>query len=417
MGISVKGADKKAFAQKTILDTIKTKYEEQRRQRNSNRNSKIPKYQYQYMFDDLDVVLDALRLVVLHVETNGQYNGLEQDKLLEFLYTFVPRFFNIDVTKVSERIGNISRSSPDEDDDDSIAAPTELVNGRGRRLHGKKTELRHRALDRVVNGTSRRGHKTSSAASGSRGSTPDLSFAADEEMGDISNRSHTASVNTETWLAVNPSPVAVQGTTPLHEDDANMHADQPFKRHYYSLYCNQSVFVFCYLFEIFYRRLKALKDTEEDVIEAVRRANRHKPAHDIGKIDKRNEDYFAPAEPGVKYYDRVLELIEDFIQNNIDEATFQDFLRRYYLRKGWALYSIQDLLKQLCRAAVSCSSTDAKDRTRDILAQYYTSRQSEEMSYNTEINLRKQTEKYLKDSEMFLIQYVSYYYCCELDIN
>jgi paired amphipathic helix protein Sin3a len=90
----------------------------------------------------------------------------------------------------------------------------------------------------------------------------------------------------------------------------------------------------------------------------------------------------------------------------MDETRYQDFFRRYYLKKGWALYTIQELLKSVCRQAAACSGSDNKDKTPDIIELFAENRDKEETTYNTEINLRKQVEKFVKDGEMFLIKYV-----------
>jgi hypothetical protein len=65
-----------------------------------------------------------------------------------------------------------------------------------------------------------------------------------------------------------------------------------------------------------------------------------------------------------------------------------------------------DLLKSLCRQGVICSSNDAKERTPDLLEQFYHDKELKEGSFNIEINLRKQADKYIKDGEVFVIRWV-----------
>ena len=82
-------------------------------------------------------------------------------------------------------------------------------------------------------------------------------------------------------------------------------------------------------------------------------------------------------------------------------------MRHYYLKTGWKVYTIQDLLKTLCRLALTCSSTDAKEKTPDLIAQYQASREREETSFQTEISARKFAEKCVKDGDIFVICWVS----------
>ena len=154
-----------------------------------------------------------------------------------------------------------------------------------------------------------------------------------------------------------------------------------------------------------YRRLKEIKDNEADAREEGIRASQPKPARDIGLIND-NDEYFQPLN-GETYYSRTLMLIEDFINGEVEEGPYQNWLRRYYLKKGWQVYTILDLLKTLCRQGAICSSSEKKETTTDLIDQFYRNRASEETSYNAEINMRKQADKYVKDGELFLIQWVS----------
>ncbi len=90
-----------------------------------------------------------------------------------------------------------------------------------------------------------------------------------------------------------------------------------------------------------------------------------------------------------------------------DENRYQEVLRRYYLKKGWKLYTIQDLLKTLCRLGLSCNNPDAKgEKTKELVKAYLESRQQEETSFQNEISARKFAEKCIKDGEMFVISWV-----------
>ena len=184
-----------------------------------------------------------------------------------------------------------------------------------------------------------------------------------------------------------------------------MKADQPFKREWYSLYGNQNIYVFFSIFQTLYRRFKEIKDSEEDAVQEGLRFRKPKPAKDIGLIDADKSDIYGLMD-GETYYSRTLVLVEDLISTDLDQQRYEDFLRRNYLQKGWQLYPITDLLKSLCRLGGLCASQDNKEKTPDLIYQFYHDRESKETSFNTEINLRKQADKYIKDGELFLIRWV-----------
>jgi paired amphipathic helix protein Sin3a len=404
MGIHAKTSDKKIFAPKNIVDLIKLKHEEQRRQRSLR--GRVPRYQFAYEFKDEGVIVDAVRLAVLYVTNAGHHSGQERERIAQFFERFIPLFFDISIENVQDRVRDISRGSPDDDMED--ITPAELTNGRGRRANGKKADLLRGVLDRGRNGTKGRGQKEDSAASGSKESTPDLSTLDDgDEAMEAPEDQNMVEVTNERWLATIPGPGAVEGTKPLDPADMELKADKFFQRDYFNLYCNQTIIVFFTLFEILYRRLKAIKDSEQDVIEEVRRSKYPKPAKDIGLIDDKN-DFFSDDFTG-DYYSRALFVMEELISGEMDETRYQEFFRRYYLKKGWALYTLQELLKSVCRMAALCSGSDNKDKTPDIIELFADNRDKDETTYNIEINLRKQVEKYVKDGEMFLVKYVSFF--------
>lgn len=404
MGIHVKGSDKKLFSSKNITDAIKLKHEEQRRQRSLESKVKVPRYQFSYDFKDDSVLVDAVRLAVLYVTNAGQHSGQERERISHFLERFIPLFFDLSLDSVQNRVRDISRGSPE---DDVEEPPAELTNGRGRRANGKKSDLLRGILDRSRNGTKGRSQKDDSAASGSKESTPDNGSAIDDEVdaAEVPEDQGVLEVTNERWTTIVPGATAMEGTEPLGTDDLELKADQPFQRECYSLYCNQTILVFFSLFQILYSRLKAIKDCEQDVVEEVRRSRAKKPAKEIGLIDDKNE--FISEDYSGDYYSRALFVIEEFLIGDMDETRYQDFFRRYYLTRGWTLYTIQELLKSLCRSAALCSGSDSKDKSPEILELFIEDREKEQITFNTEISLRKQVEKYIKDTETFVIRWVS----------
>lgn len=149
-----------------------------------------------------------------------------------------------------------------------------------------------------------------------------------------------------------------------------------------------------------------LKDSEDEAKQEEARATAPKPAKDLGLIPQ-SDEFFRPSRYKDTYYSRTLRLIEDFINNDLEEPKYQENLRNWFLKNGWRLYSITDLLKNLCRASTHCSSEDSKEKTPALLDQFYKNRQNEETSYSAEINMRKQADKYIKDGELFQIEWVS----------
>ncbi|RQM05870.1 hypothetical protein DH86_00002181, partial [Scytalidium sp. 3C] len=395
MGISVKQSDKKNFATKHLVDSIKTKYEEQRRQRATK--GRTPKYQFKYEFSDQEVVADVLRIMVLYASNASQHNSAERRRIVDFFERFVMTFFDISEDLVTDRTGDIDRGTPDDDED----LASELPNGRGRKpFGGRKNDLRRGVLDKGRNGT-RAGQKDDSAT-GSKESTPDVDSAADDDMVDAPEDPSVTEVTNERWTGL-PEATAVEGSAPLDAKDADLTSDQPFRREWYSFYCNQTIYVFFSIFQTLYRRLHEIKNDEGEALAELQRIRRHRPADEIGVMDSRDK-YFGEMN-GESFYSRTLLLVEDYILGEVEEPKYHDILRHFYLQKGWQLYTVNDLLKGLSRLGAICSSVDPKEKTPRLFEEFQKNRALKETSFNTEINLRKTADKYNKDGELFLIKW------------
>jgi paired amphipathic helix protein Sin3a len=407
MGIQVKTSDKRNLSAKHLVDVIKTKHEEQRRIRAAK--GKTPRYQFAYTFTDEDLILDLLRFMVLYAHSGGQHNAQERRRILEFFEAFIPAFFDLPDDKVQERLADIEQDSAEEDEDDST--PAELTNGR--RRNGKKSDLLRGVLDPGRNGSRSRNQKEDSAASGSKETTPDVGSANEEDMPDAPEDSSVPEVSNGRWLPAVPGPIIVEKSKNGRASDlvdvaGELKADAPFPRSWYNFYCNQNIYVFFTVFQTLFQRLAEVKASKESVLEEIERETAEKPAKALGLVGE-GLRYFKSKDPAT-FWPRTVELIEDYINGDIDEARYQDVLRHYYLRCGWKLYTIQELLKTLCRLALSCNNPDAKgEKTKELVKAYLESRQQTETSFQNEISARKFAEKCIKDGEMFVIAWVSFW--------
>lgn len=401
MGIQVKQNDKRNLSAKHLVDVIKTKHEEQRRLRNSK--NKVPRYQFSHELGDQEVILDLLRFMVLYGTNNGNHSTSEKERIVEFFEFFIARFFDLPEEKVQDRLHDIDRESGEEDAEEQ--PPAELTNGRSRR-NGKKSDLLRGVLDPGRNGAKTRTQKEDSAASGSKETTPDTGSANEEEMGDAPEDPVPTEQSNERWLPIIPRATVVKGDNPLLDADGELKADGFFPRPWYNFFCNQTIYVFFTVFQTLYKRLKDVKDSKDSVSEEIARAKSKKPAKELG-ITFNEIKYFDENDPA-SFWPKTKELIEDYITGEIDENRYQEVLRHYYLKKGWTLYTIQDLLKTLCRLSLTCTSPDAKEKTPDLIQHFLNTRQNEETSYQTEISARKYAEKCIKDGDMFVICWVSH---------
>jgi paired amphipathic helix protein Sin3a len=411
MGLAAKNADKKLFAAKTILDSIKTKYEEQDRLRKLKSGASIPRVQFTFTFDDHDVILDAVRLMVIFAEDTSQYNGAERERAIDFFGHFASSFFGIPRDKVHERLTDIARDGHEEEEDaeEQDDNASDLPNGRSKKANGN---LLQSMFSKGVNGTKGRSARNSTGP-GSKESTPEVGSGVDEEMADTPEDASANEVTNEKWLTSAPTPWLNDrigaGPKPDSETPA-WSVDQVYQRKSFSLFGGQTATVFFHNFELLYRRLKALKDSEPDVIEEVRRARKHKPANDLDLVDPKATEFFTGKDPEISYYNKTLEMIEQFMIGEVEEVDYQTYLRHFYMKKGWGVYTIVDLMKHLCRLGALCTSIDPKEKSADIMTAFFNDRSNEASTFQNVIDYRKHVQKLLKDAEMFQIEWVSPHY-------
>lgn len=400
MGILVKSTDKRNLTAKHLVDVVKTKHEEQRRERALR--GKTPRHQAVWDFADKEVIIALLRLMMLYNTHSGQHSSQEKERIFDFFEMFIPAFFDLPEESYVDKLPRLQPESGEEELEDQT--PSELLNGRSRR-NGKKGDLLRGVLDPGRNGSRPRGQKDDSAPSGSKETTPDMGSANEEDMPDASEDA-VPDVSNERWMPSIPKPVVVGEDNSLLDAEGELTADGFFKRPWYNFFCNQTIFVFFNILQTLYQRLEDTKNTKAGVSSEIERLSRPRPARDIGFTDN-HMAFFGDNEDSSAYWPKTLELIEDYITGEVDESRYQDVLRHYYLKNGWKLYTIQDLLKTLCRLALTCSSTDVKEKTPDLIQQYLISREKKETSYQTEISARKFAEKCVKDGDVFVLCWVS----------
>ena len=397
--LGAKQADKRQFQLKTLQNEIQVKYEEQRRQLEVQ-EVQIPNYQFAYSFKDEDVLVDASRLILIYAEHShsGDYS-----KVISFIKEFVPLFFGIDPVKFEQRIQTSAQGSPANDyADDEAPSPDDGFSQKSHKTN-KKPNLLRGVLDRGRSGKPSRKEKEESVASGSRGSTPDMASAADEDMAGGADSSNSNGIREESgprrWVEY-PS-----GINSVNVKD--LAPDEPYKRESFNMYCNLPIYCFFRMFVILYERLLNIKQNEGEVHETIARAMHWKAAIDLKMIDKLPNEFFSDVSENANYYQQILNMFEDQIKGEIDVSQIEETLRRFYLQTGWQLYSFDRLLSALVRFTLGLFTSDSKEKTWDIYLLFKKDRAREDTTHQDELNYRKQVEKYSKDADVYRITFVS----------
>ncbi len=403
-GIHAKTVDKKQFQAKTLQNEIQARYEEQKRQRIVPWNT-VPKYQFQYSFDDTEIILDAARLLLTYIDRSHSINGADQSKLEVFVKDLIPTFFGLDRERFQQYMSDVyDNSPPNEDAEDDSQAAEEVSVPRGRRAaNGKKTDLLRGVLERGRTGKPARKEKEGSAISGSKESTPDVTSLADEELagpGDSAAESSASVDMTDFRWMDHP-------TTGNFRGKRDIQPNEPYRRDTYTLYCNLNIYCFFRMFEILYERLAHIKANEKQVHDIVRRAKAPKAAHDLRMVDRNPSDFFVDTSNRANYYQQIVKMCEEVVKTDLDMTHLEEALRRFYMQNGWQLYTFDKLLSATVKFAISVLGSDSKDKSSEILNLFLKDREKEETTHRKELEYRKQVEKLTKEGDVYRINFVS----------
>lgn len=400
---NINKADKRQFQPKSLFTEIQVKADEQRRQSISKWNT-VPKHQFLYHFDDIDVIQDVCHLVLTHLHHGYTGNATDQSRLENFIKTLIPTFFDIDSDAFQRKMSDVyDATPPNEEADDDLLAMEEQVVGRGRRaVNGRKGNLLRGVLERGQPGKSGQKEKEENGLSQSKETTPDV-LSMDEDAGTSTGTptEHPTRVDSaeHRWME-HPS----SGNTRNRQD---INHNEPFKRDTFNLYANMNIYCFFRMFEMLYQRLANIKGNEKEVHEVVRRSKMAKPAYDLKLIDKKPSDFFTDVSLHADYYRQILRMCEDVIKADVEMSHLEETLRQFYLQTGWQLYSFDKMVAALLRFALQILLSDNKDKSLEIINLFYKDRKDVETTHQAELTYRKQVEKLVKDGEIFRIRFVS----------
>ena len=405
MGINAKTADKRQFTPKTLTNEISTRYEEQRRQRRIPGIS-LTRHQLEYTFNDVDVILDASRLLLVYVSNAYVSNTADRHKLEVFVKNFTIMFFGITLEQFEAAISSISsRLLTQEQIHEAGIVSGEPSSARGRGVaNGKKVDLLRGVLGKNAKSLHHEGE--SIIPPGSIETTPDTTSAMEDDVDGATDGTFNtgeAPDSEDNWTQ-HPGSGIARNTRPLLRD---IPRNEPFRRETYSLYCGPSIYCFFRMFQILYERLSNIKQNENRVVQDVRRAKKLKAAADLQMLDRKPEDFFDHTDAGTSYYGQVLQMIQAVLEQRMDMGQFEEVMRHFYLHCGWQLYAFDKLFAALARFALGVVSNDAKDKSNDIAHLFYKDRGKEETTHQAEISYRKQVEKLVKDGDVYRIEFVS----------
>lgn len=377
-GITIKQNDKKTWGQKALIAEIQTKYKEQFNKRVTP-TAPMPDYQFKFAFEDTGVVLDSCRLLGISLEHSTMVSIHDREKVDGFIKSFIPLFFGMSTKEVEDKLSNISRRTPEEETEEFPSALGEGPSVRTRRSKREDDNLLRDVLKRGKTTKGTRKDKEGSVLSASKESTPEMGSVADEDTpmeGAVSEAPGKEGDAIETWIkSPGPQRPGMAPGTPMDVEEPGL----PRKRTTFTLFCNNTIYVFLRTFQILCGRLLEIKACEAEVAQDVQNRKAAQVARDLGILISTPEQYFRDTSPTANYYRQVVEHCEAFVQGDLDAQTFEEGLRQVYVHNGWQLYTIDKLLAAILKLMQGIVSSDNKERNGDILLLFQKDRMRREL--------------------------------------
>lgn len=416
--LNARQGDRRQFQTKTLQGEVQVRYEEMRIQESKVAGSTKGKPMLATEVQDLEVVVDTMYLVLVHVEAQG---STDSPRLGPFIRDFVPTFFGVDARefeeKLKQRFGTMSSHTEGVIVDEPSSGAEDSAGEKRGRKPGKQNLLR-KTLDKGQRGKSSR----MNSESRSRASTPDIaSNAGDNEAADAMAIDSTSTPLAEdiTTEAKTPTLTEAQSVTrwfnhPTTDNSLGLRKVDPnesHKRHVFRLWANTPIFCFVRMFLILYERLAKLKAGEAECRETVKNASKSKPAVELGIVDKLPQDFFGDTSANANYYGQMLSKFAQVLEGEIDFASdgVEDCLRRFYLHSGYPLYAFEKILQALAKFGTQVVSQESgnKEKSWEILQLWKKDRVKEEVGAVQATDYRRGVEKLIGGGDGYGIDWVS----------
>lgn len=401
--VNARTSDRRQFQTKTLVGEVQVKFEEMKKEEQKVRGAMRGRAQVEVSVEDVEVVVDAAWLALVHVEAQ---QSTDSPRLGPFIREFVPLFFGVEGEVFERKLRDRMGGTPAHGGDDAAMSGAEDSGGERRSRKNGKTTLLRQTLDKGPKGRLGRKERDDSA---SRATTPDVASNAGDESGagdgmaidaTAGTGSTTPALADETSTAHTVLEPSRWFTHPVNGNEfgaKKIDPNEPQLRTVYRLWANNPIYCFIRMYLILYERLHNLKLSESECREIVRNAKKPKPAIELGIIDKLPSDFFADTSPTANYYAQVLQKFADVLTGDLDFVNdgVEECLRRFYLQAGYPLYAFEKMVQALARYGGQVVSAEAnKEKSWEVFALWRRERARGEMvSAVATTDYRKQAEK------------------------
>ncbi|CDK26082.1 unnamed protein product [Kuraishia capsulata CBS 1993] len=320
LGLTFKQTDKKLLTSKQLVSEISTIKMEQTQKRLNPYTAK-PKEQLNYKFEDFDVMMDILKLVIVFLRHSSTYSANDKERLETFLKDFYVSFFALSPefieSEISQRITKEEDEALESEESGAQTASVTLSQSKKRSRYGdllKDVLRKNKSL------------KTMKSDDGSDDSIPGSPVPEGDVNGDVPAEVEEAS---KTWVNTIGSEKALSAA--------------PAKRSEFNFFSNTPLYVFFRYLQALYERLYEIKLMNDEVDNEIKSRKEVQFAKDLDLISHNLEDMGINF-TGSDSYAQVLEFSERLIEGELEHQWFEETLRQGYRNKAFKLFTVDKVV-------------------------------------------------------------------------
>lgn len=390
LGLTFKQSDKKLLTTKQLISEISTIKIEQTQKRLHPLTPK-PKEQLEYSFDDYEIVLDIVKLILIFLESSSTYSGNEEERLEQFLKTFISLFFSLTPEYISEGLLsrqfqlNVSSNLPaKENSKDTDESSTEAESVSPLSSNGSSKKRSRGDIDLLKDVLRRNNHKQSKSK---RDDTPESINSTPKPEETEPEVSEEVSKASELWI----DTISAYGQASIGDFTSS-------PRHNYNLFSNTTIYVFFRYFRTLYERLEEVKAMSDSVDKDIQSRKETPFAKDLGLISHQLQD-MGVSMKGNDSYMEALKLSTRLIEGDIEHQWFEEALREGFRNRAYKLFTIDKVVQGLVKHMHSIVSDH---RTSDMILLFEKDRTMSTTTAQDQIMYRMQVRSLMgADEHMF----------------
>ncbi|KAJ3220080.1 Transcriptional regulatory protein sin3 [Dinochytrium kinnereticum] len=396
-GITFKANDKKNMSTKTLIAEIENIYREQKERKAllthgaAKDNVPLTRYQLELRFKDPEIFRDVRRLIMGQVTNTQSISQSDEDRIGEFLASFVRRFFfseGVDDLRDDDGDGDVEDGNESNvENDDAMSTgngeETASVNGNGTSDIGNGTGLRRDLLMRRAEAGGLVGSKRGSGDQTDDNEESTSLAASGDELPSVTVKKENAK----------------GGRFAGYE---NGQKGPRRRRMTYSCYANATLYCFFRLYQVLYSRLLKMKEMSQFLADNPPRAETLNPtAVDLGIQSK--EPAPDAIIPNVKdRYSGLLRAIHDLFDGKLETQEFEDRCRALFGTSGYLMFTVDKLIQSVVKQ-IQAIQTDQK--VHDLVSLYVKDRDKPSTSSRQEAIYRLSAEGLIQDENVYRLEY------------